>query len=265
MGDRGRMRRGEQLAALQAGVWAGMPVVLGYLSIGFAAGVVQRVSGLSIAETLLLCTVLYAGSAQFVVAGLVAASLPGALPVVAITATVFLVNLRHLLLAAALAPHFRGVSAWKNGLLGLQLTDETFVVASTRLRSGDIAPPIRVAWMAGLNLSAYVSWALGNLVGAMASGVIGDVRSLGLDLALPAMFCALLVLQFERAGAVPTCGEHEARIRNRIGLATAAVSMALAAGLSGFVAGHWNILVATVLGASFALVMGRRWKSARTS
>lgn len=263
MGDPGRMPRREQLAALRAGAWAGMPVVLGYLSIGFAAGVVQRVSGLSIAETLLLCTVLYAGSAQFVVAGLVAASLPGALPIVAITATVFLVNLRHLLLAAALAPHFRGASAWKNGLLGLQLTDETFVVASTRLRGGDIPPPIRVAWMAGLNLSAYVSWALGNLVGAMASGAIGDVRSLGLDLALPAMFCALLVLQFEKAGAGSPSAQGE--VRNRIGLATAAVSMAVATALSGVVAGHWNILVATVLGASFALVMGRRWKSARTS
>jgi 4-azaleucine resistance transporter AzlC len=260
-----RLTSAERIVALRSGALAGVPVVLGYLSIGFAAGVVQRVSGLSIAETLLLSTVLYAGSAQFVVAGLVAAALPGALPVAAITATVFLVNLRHLLLAAALAPHFREASAWKSGLLGLQLTDETFVVASTRLRDAEIAPRIRVAWMAGLNLSAYGSWALGNLAGALASGVVGDVRSLGLDLALPAMFCALLVLQFERSRSSSVEVQAEVKQRNRIGLLTVLVSMIVAWGLSGVVAGHWIILVATVTGATLALIAGRRWKSVRTS
>ena len=264
MGGAGTAIGVERSGAFRAGALAGMPVVLGYLSIGFAAGVVQRVSGLSIVETLLLSTVLYAGSAQFVVAGLVAAALPGALPVAAITATVFLVNLRHLLLAAALAPQFREASGWKSGLLGLQLTDETFVVASTKMRGDGVAEGQRVAWMAGLNLSAYLSWATGNLVGALASGVVGDVRTFGLDLALPAMFCSLLVLQFESVhGHLPDVGL--ASRRNRIGLVTVTVSGLAAVGLNGVVAGHWNILIATILGATFALVVGRLWKSARTS
>jgi predicted branched-subunit amino acid permease len=51
---------------------AALPVVLGYLSIGFAAGVVQRAAGLSVAEVMLLSLLLYAGSAQVVVASLIA-------------------------------------------------------------------------------------------------------------------------------------------------------------------------------------------------
>src|SRR6266480_4519254 len=107
---------------------AAVPVVLGYLGIGIAAGVVERAAGLSYAEVLLISAVLYAGSARLVVTSMLSLASSAS----AIVLTVFFLNLRHLLLSAALAPALRGVPAWKNALLGLQLTDETFVVASGR-------------------------------------------------------------------------------------------------------------------------------------
>src|SRR2546427_1033302 len=91
---------------------AAVPVVLGYLGIGIAAGVVERAAGLSYAEVLLLSTVLYAGSAQFVVTSMLSLASPAS----AIALTLFFLNLRHLLLSAALAPALRGVPAWKNAL-----------------------------------------------------------------------------------------------------------------------------------------------------
>ena len=165
-----------------AGARASLPVVLGYLGIGFAAGVVERAAGMSYAEILLLSTVLYAGSAQFVVTSMLALGAPSP----AIVSTVFFLNLRHLLLSAAVAPALRGAAAWKSALLGLQLTDETFVVASGRER---IAP----AWMAGLNLAAWSTWAVANLAGAALANLATDTRPLAF--ALPAMFDGLLVLQ----------------------------------------------------------------------
>src|SRR6266446_2970420 len=134
---------------------AAVPVVLGYLGIGIAAGVVERAAGLSYAEVLLLSTVLYAGSAQFVVTSMLSLASPAS----AIVLTVFFLNLRHLLLSAALAPALRGVPAW----------------------------------MAGLNLAAWSAWAVANLAGAALSGAASDTRTLAF--ALPAMFAGLLVLQ----------------------------------------------------------------------
>ncbi|HYN12916.1 MAG TPA: AzlC family ABC transporter permease [Burkholderiales bacterium] len=171
-------------SSFAGGVRAGVPVILGYLGIGFAAGVVERAAGLSYAEVLLLSTVLYAGSAQFVVTSM----LTLATPAPAIVFTVFLLNLRHLLLAAALAPALRGVPAWKNALLGLQLTDETFVVASGKSR-------LSAAWMAGLNISAWAAWAVANLAGA---ALPGNTRVLAF--ALPCMFAGLLVFQVRHLG-----------------------------------------------------------------
>ena len=219
------------------GARAGLPVVLGYLGIGFAAGVVERAAGMSYAEILLLSMVLYAGSAQFVVTSMLALGAPAS----AIVPTVFFLNLRHLLLSAALAPALRGVAAWKSALLGLQLTDETFVVASAKER---IAP----AWMAGLNLAAWTAWALANLAGAALANLATDTRPLAF--ALPAMFAGLLVLQ----------------IRGNARLAVAVALFAAAVGVAVQLAwpGPWAVVGATVLGASFGLLL-QRWKSAPSS
>src|SRR3954452_9793422 len=109
--------------------WKGVkdcvPTLLGYLSIGFAAGVVEKTAGLSIAEIALMSILLYAGSGQFIAAGMIAASNP----ISAIIFTVFFINLRHLLLSAAIAPYFQHLSPWKNLSVGSLLTDETFGVA----------------------------------------------------------------------------------------------------------------------------------------
>jgi 4-azaleucine resistance transporter AzlC len=98
---------------------------LGYLSIGFAAGVVGKTSGLSVTEITLMSVLIYAGSAQFILAGMVAAQSSAT----AIIFTIFFLNLRHLLLSAALSPYFRHLSPLKNLLIGSLLTDETFGVA----------------------------------------------------------------------------------------------------------------------------------------
>jgi predicted branched-subunit amino acid permease len=223
----------------RAGARAGLPVVLGYLGIGLAAGVVERAAGLSYAEVLLVSTVLYAGSAQFVLASLLSLGNPAP----AIVATVFLLNLRHLLLSAALAPALRRLPAWKNALIGLQLTDETFVVAS-----GHAAPS--AAWMAGLNLAAWSTWAVANLAGAALSGAIGDTRTLAF--ALPCMFAGLLVMQ---AKAAP----------NRVVVfAVCAAAGAVAAALHFLWPGPQAIVLATILGATTGL-LAMQWTSARKS
>jgi branched chain amino acid efflux pump len=210
------------------GIRAGIPVMLGYLGIGFAAGVVERAAGLSYAEVLLLSTVLYAGSAQFVVTSM----LTLASPAPAIVLTVFLLNLRHLLLAAALAPALRGVPAWKNALLGLQLTDETFVVAAGKAK-------LTAAWMAGLNLCAWATWAVANLAGA---ALPGNTRVLAF--ALPCMFAGLLVFQVR----------HLAKAR----LALVVICIAGLAALA------IHPIGASALAATVGLAL-QRWTSARNS
>ena len=200
---------------------------------------VERAAGLSVAEIALLSLVLYAGSAQFVVASMVAAASPAATVIV----TVFFVNLRHLLLSAALAPALSKVPAWKNALIGAQLTDETFVVAWGRAAAGGT---LTAPWMWGLNVSAYLAWAAANVAGGLLGGAFGDSRRLGFDFALTAMFAALLVLQTTAAPA---------RARAMV---VAAAAAALAIALSQVLPGTWFVIVSTLAAASIGFALERR-------
>lgn len=165
-----------------------LPTVLGYLSIGFAAGVIGKTSGLNLVEITLMSVFVYAGSAQFIMSGMLAVGSSS----VAITMTVLLVNLRHLLMSASLAPYFRHLPMWKNALLGAELTDETFGVAAARLEQEGRGSGW---WMLGLNLTAHVNWVAATAIGALFGQWIEDPGAYGLDFALPAMFIGLLSIQ----------------------------------------------------------------------
>ncbi|WP_066187270.1 MULTISPECIES: AzlC family ABC transporter permease [Gracilibacillus] len=167
-----------------------VPTLIGYISIGIAAGIVGVASNLSIMEVGLLSILVYAGAAQFIISALLATSTP----FLVVVFTTFIVNLRHLLLCMTLAPHFKSYSLLKNVGIGTLVTDESFGVAANKIFRGE---PINDKWMNGLNLTAYLCWILSCLVGAVFGKWIASPEVFGLDFALTAMFLALLVLQLE--------------------------------------------------------------------
>ncbi len=169
------------------GVKQAVPIVLGYIPVGFAYGVLAQKSGLGFLNAVGMSIIVFAGSAQLIGAGLFGA---GVGPI-ALIITTFVVNLRHLLMSAALAPKLKGWKKWQIALFGYELTDETFALHSMRMSKDH--PPIAETF--GVNITAQSSWVIGSLIGYLAGGQIADVRPVGLDYALPAMFIALLVPQ----------------------------------------------------------------------
>jgi len=173
-------------AALWRGLKSVIPIILGYLPVGFAYGVLAEKSGLSLFNTVAMSVIVYAGSAQLIGTGLIA----GGVGAMTLVFTTLIVNLRHLLMSAALSPKLSGWKKWQVALFAAEMTDETFALHS--LRMAVAAPPKAETFT--INLSAHTSWVVGSLIGFIAGGQIA-VRSIGLDYALPAMFIALLVPQ----------------------------------------------------------------------
>ncbi|WP_156775929.1 AzlC family ABC transporter permease [Peribacillus muralis] len=217
-----------------------VPTLLGYLSIGLAAGVVQKTAGLSIAEIALMSLILYAGSAQFIAAGMIAASSSPT----AIIITILFVNMRHLLLSAALSPYFRHLSPLRNILVGSLLTDETFGVAINQTAKKN---QINETWMHGLNVTAYLNWFLANIAGALLAQWISDPEKFGLEFALPAMFIGILVLSIIGRG----------KIKRDVAVAVIAVVIAVA---SSFVlSSSMGIIVATIIASTIGMVV-EKWR-----
>lgn len=173
--------------ALMEGVLACAPTILGYWSIGFAAGAIGTLSGFSIGEVALLAMLLYAGSAQFLFYSLWVAG-AGTL---AIVLAVLLVNVRYLLMSSYLAQYFSALTGGQKFVSGMLLTDETFGVAVQHAnRHGQIP----FWWMSGLNGAAYFNWIVANVVGAAFATSIPAEYSHRLGFSLTAMFIGLIVL-----------------------------------------------------------------------
>lgn len=208
-----------------------LPIVLGYLPVGFAYGVLARKAGISIDNTVLMSVIVFAGSAQFIAVGLLASG-ASALSVVI---TTFIVNLRHLLMSAALSPYLKKWSKLELAAFTFQLTDESFAVHSTRFSNGDMHKGETYL----INCIAQAAWVGGTVLGIFSSTLITDVKPMGLDYALPAMFIALLIFQIKDKSHVV------------VGLITGLLSTALALGG----AGQWNVIIATLIGATLGVAI----------
>lgn len=165
-----------------------IPTLLGYIGIGIAAGVIGKGANLSVLEITLLAVIVYAGAAQFIIAGLMLIGTP----VSAIIFTVFLINSRHFLMSMATAPYFKRFSLLNNIGIGSLLTDETFAVVMTAISK---KVSVNAQWMHGLNLTAYLVWIFACFIGAVIGNWLPDPKQFGLDYALVAMFIGLLYLQ----------------------------------------------------------------------
>jgi len=172
------------------GLKACIPTILGYLGIGFALGVVGKGVGLSVFAIFLMSVIVYAGSAQFIICGLIAIQSP----VTSIIATVFLVNLRHFLMSLSVAPYFRQASLLENIGIGTLLTDESYGVLTMALKS---IGKVSVAWANGLNICAYLTWIVATVLGGLLGEFIPEPEMFGLDFALVAMFLGLFLFQVE--------------------------------------------------------------------
>lgn len=109
------------------GVKECIPTLLGYVGIGLSFGIVAASQHFSIIEILLLCLLVYAGAAQFIICALVATGTP----ISAIVLTTLIVNSRFFLLSMTLAPNYKDYGIWNRLGLSSILTDETFGVAIT--------------------------------------------------------------------------------------------------------------------------------------
>ncbi|MDF1515227.1 MAG: AzlC family ABC transporter permease [Anaerolineae bacterium] len=212
-------------SAWLSGMVKALPIVFGYIPIGFAYGVLAEQAGLSLMNTLLMSVIVYAGSSQLIAVGLFAAAVPG----LTIILTTFIVNLRHMLFSAALSPYLKGWSIPELALFSYELTDESFALHSAVFLDSVPPKPEIIA----INMTAQASWVLGSVLGASAGQLIGDVKPLALDYTLPAMFIALLVMQVKS--------------KSEIIVALAAGLLAIILRLTGM--DQWSVIAATVVGA----------------
>lgn len=177
-------------AEFAAGVRATVPMLVGAAPFGVIFGTLVSTGPLTWWHGELMSLVVYAGSAQFIALGLVA----GGAGFAVVLATTFIVNLRHLLYSATLAPHVAHLPLRWRATLGALLTDEAFAVAQAHYRQaapGTLGPH----YFFGSSLAMYLNWQVWTAAGLLFGATFPGLRTLGLDFAMAATFIAIVVPQ----------------------------------------------------------------------
>lgn len=170
------------------GLKAELPIMLGDLPFGMIYSVLALQAGLPPALALAMSSIVFAGSSQFIGAQLMAQGAGG----LVIVATTFVVNLRHALYSASVAPFVKHMPLRWKVLLAYLLTDEAYAVTITRFTQPDSSTARNKHWFYfGAGITLWTSWQLSTAIGILVGQLIPESWSLDFTLALT--FIALVV------------------------------------------------------------------------
>jgi 4-azaleucine resistance transporter AzlC len=224
--------KSESVTEFRRGLLAMTPLMPGIIVFGFLYGVLARQAGLTTFQAWGMSMTVFAGSAQFVAAGLWDHT-----AALTIIITTFIVNLRHILLGLSIGPYLAGVPGRCKVPLAFWLTDESYAISITEYRQGRGSPQ----FLLGASLGVYLVWPFSGLAGALAGTAIPDPARWGLNLIFPLAFMGLLMAFMED---------------------WTSIVVAVAAGVIALIAaqllpGSWYVIVAGVLASTLGLALER--------
>ena len=217
-----------------AGVRAELPLLVGVFPFGMIYGALALNAGISPAAAQAMSSILFAGSSQFATAQLFHDSTPA----IIIVLTIAVINLRHMLYSASLAPYLHDLSLRWKILLSYLMTDEAYAVAILHYeRTG--ATAFAHWYFFGAGLALWSTWQVASGLGIwLGASLPADWP---LDFALPLTFLAMVV----------------PALRNR-----PAVAAALSAGLVALLAFSLPYKLGLILAALTGIVVGT-WMESR--
>jgi len=219
-------------ASFRAGLVDVAPVLVGLVPFALVLGALAAAKGLSPLEVMLMSGLVFAGGSQFVAVELWREPVPvGALALMAL-----LVNVRHLLMGAALAPRAAGWGgrAWPALFF---MADEVWALALRRAGDG----PVPLGYWCGLGAGLWLNWVALTGLGAWLGAVVEDPARLGFDFAFVAVFVALLRGMWRGAST----------------LLPWAASGAVAAAVHVAVPGPWYVAAGALAGLAAAVLAAR--------
>lgn len=172
------------LATFIRGMYAGVPIGLGYFAVSFAFGIQARAAGISAIQAFVLSGTNLTSAGQF--AGLAVIESAGSLATLALTQLI--INLRYCLMSCALSQKLSPETPFFHRfLMAGGVTDEIFGVSVSV--KGWLSPYYHY----GQTVVAWPGWALGTLCGALAGDILPSSITAALGMALYGMFVAIVV------------------------------------------------------------------------
>jgi predicted branched-subunit amino acid permease len=178
------------------GIFDGLPIGIGYLSVAFAFGIFAVSAGLSSLEALFISMTNVTSAGQLAAVPIIAS---GGL-MSELVSCQLIINLRYALMSVTLSQKFdKSIKLFDRFILAFVNTDEVFAVAS--LKEQGVNKP----YMYGLIIPPYLGWSLGTIIGALAGNVLPAIVTSALGIAIYGMFIAIVTPVARKSRPVLIC------------------------------------------------------------
>lgn len=226
-------------ATLKQGFKDALPIFLGYYTTSIAFGLIAVTSGLTVFESVLFSMTNLTGAAQFLAINL----LSSGAALGEIVTSVFLLNLRYVIMSASLARKLKLNKLSSLIIAPAGVTDEIFSVAS--FKKGKV----KEKYLYGLQSLSWSGWVAGTLTGATVGNLLPPSLQEAVAIALFALFVALLTPEIKKSG-----------IALALSLSAAALNSLLYYGFH--MSPGWSIVISMVIttltGAAVMIRMNRK-------
>jgi len=175
-------------SAFRAAFPATVPVLMGYLAIGMAFGLMLQGIGYNFIWAFFMSLTIYAGSGQYL--GVELLSTGAALVNVAVMT--FILNFRHLVYGLSMLEKFKGMG-FKKFYMIFSLTDETYALLASARLPGGVDPH---AYYFAIALLDHCYWIVGSVIGSVA-GALLHFNTEGVEFAMTALFLVIAVNQWQ--------------------------------------------------------------------
>lgn len=181
----------EERAELKEIFLSTVPVLSGYMVLGIGFGVLLRAKGYGVLWALLISTLIYAGSLQFVLIGLISSGAG----ILETALTALMINSRHIFYGISMVDKYGNTGPVKPYLI-FSLTDETYALVCNEQTVNRFSDKKRFYLLVSLMNQFY--WVAGSVFGSLIGSII-PFNTRGLDFALTALFITVFTDQWMSA------------------------------------------------------------------
>ena len=215
-----------------------LPIMAGYLVLGLGFGVLLQSKGYGVGWSLVMSTLIYAGSMQYVTIDLLA----GGASLISAALMTLMVNARHLFYGISMLQRYKNTGAAKPYLI-FALTDETYSVVC----SGDVPEGVdQNRYYLFASLFDQIYWVAGSATGTLLGSII-PFDTTGIDFSMTALFLVVMVDSGMMPGVSSRAGkDHTPAL---VGLGVSLICLVIF--------GSSNFLIPSMLGITAALTLLR--------
>lgn len=177
------------------GLWHGLPIALGYLSVSFGFGIMAVRAGISAAAAVGISVTNLTSAGQ--AAGIAIIAAGGSYLEMALTQLV--INIRYSLMGLSLSQKLDSTfNTPRRLIVSFGITDEIFAVASAQKGK------VTARYMYGLIFISFLGWSIGTLLGALAGSILPEAITNSMGIVLYAMFLAIIIPPSKKSRSVLT-------------------------------------------------------------